>query len=674
MTRHAIILSSEEYKNYNDTVYCHADAMTFGETLIGYLDFKSSNIWIEMLYKDNLEFSSYCILKKIQEIVDKMNENDSILFFYAGHGTVYEDEAYLILPDTDGRNMSATAIKVGDIDSILSSKNINSIIILDACHSGISAARGKGFVDCITESMSCVFSACMRNQCSYSLEELEQGIFTYSLCNQLKKCEPMTNVYIEQIKIPVCDEVREIAERHGHEQIPTLIMKSIGNLAMAKRNNNLIEEEKLLVKNSKQELVEFKEVMEIISPDKVTNSPDGVVLPKKVNMPDLFQLIKNVKDTEIFKMQKYYCDDDFETSAEKVWTRAIFILKNRILALGQEFVADMLGINDYSFIANLPPYNCIILAYELGFINDLGKMQLLNSNDYINYFLGEGTQDEMPQDEANIIIKTCIKYILGFENDNFGLEFNDFRNRLRMSPIAEIVDVDMFDTCPYFFLKTTIRTLTNLIKDVEGMEFENVVNNMMVIVPKIWSKLYSDEKYYLGTVYVMHKSENHKEITKALYAVLMQVQGFDYVPENARSSAFVSSAKQLISVHFGINNFYHEPMAIENLRRLGTKFPQPALNTCVKAVLLVKLGNTYGVSWDAQHTADKLLDQLTVADWKKYLMTGLPQDDEILDCLTGPYKDSSMILRWKEMAKKYKLNEIDVSDKKIKMLLELDKW
>lgn len=214
----------------------------------------------------------------------------------------------------------------------------------------------------------------------------------------------MTDVYIEQIKIPVCDEVKEIAEKNGFEQIPTLIMKSIGNIPMAKRNNNLIEEENLLIQNNKQELVEFKDVMEIISPDKITNSPNGVTLPKKVNMPDLFGLIQNVKKTEIFKIQKYYCDDDFETSAEKVWTRAILVLKNRILALGQEFVADMLGINDYSFIADLPPYNCIVLAYELGFINDLGKMQLLISNDYINYYLKPNAEEELPQDEANIII------------------------------------------------------------------------------------------------------------------------------------------------------------------------------------------------------------------------------------------------------------------------------
>ncbi len=672
MTRYAIILSSEDYKNYSHTEYCHSDAITLQETLTGYLDFEISNIWCEILYVGNYEFTPNNILQRIQQVVDKMKDNDSILFFYAGHGMVYKDEAYLVLPDTDKSDISVTALRVGDVDKILSKKTKSSIMILDACHSGIDDVRGKSFAECITESMSCVFSACTKNQCSYSLKELEQGIFTYSLCEQLKKCTPMSKVYIETIKICVCDQVREIAESHGYNQVPTLSMRSIGNIEMATRNNNLIEEGMFLMKKDKQKSVQFKEVMEIISPDRITNSPYGVDLPKKVNMPDLFQVIQNIKDSEINKMKKYYCEDDFETSAEKVWTRAIFILRKRILALGKEFVADMIGINEYDFIANLPPYNCIMLAYELGFINDLGKMQLLISNNYINYFLGDDAQEEMPQDEANIIIKTCIKYILGFENDNFGLEFNDFRNRLRISPIAEIVDVEMFDTCPYFFLKTTIRTLTNLIKDVEGVEFENVVNNMMVIVPKIWDKLASEEKYYFGTIYVAHKSENHMEITKALHAVLMQVQGYDYVPENARSSAFISSAKQLISIHFGMNNFYTEPMAIENLRRLGTKFPQPALNTCVKAVLLVKLGNTYGVSWDAQDTADKLLDQLTIDDWKKYLMTGLPQDEEILCVLDGQYKEKALILRWEKIVQKYKLNEIDVSDKKVKRLLEIN--
>lgn len=140
MTRYAIILSSEEYKDYSDTVYCHADAMTFQETLIGYLDFDISNICMETLYENNSEFSSYCILNKIQQFVDKMNNNDSILFFYAGHGIVHENEAYLILPDTDSTDISSTAIKVEEIDKILSSKTINSIIILaSSCGSSSSA-------------------------------------------------------------------------------------------------------------------------------------------------------------------------------------------------------------------------------------------------------------------------------------------------------------------------------------------------------------------------------------------------------------------------------------------------------------------------------------------------------------------------------------------------------
>lgn len=674
MTRYAIILSSEKYRDYSDTDYCYSDAITLFETLTGYLDFEENNIWLETLYIDNPDFGSDNILLKIRQTVDSMSENDSILFFYAGHGMVYKGEAYLVLPDTSKKDLLHTALSIGSIEEILLSKNVNSILFLDACHSGLEnvSVRGKSFNDCIMETMSCVFSACTGNQCSYSLKDLEQGIFTYALCAQIKKCKPMTKVYVESLKIMVCDMVKEIADEHGYEQIPTLNMKSIGNKELATRNDNSIEDgEEFLYEENEHGLIEFKEVMEIVSPDKLMNSPHGIILPKKVNVSEIFPLIQNVKKTEIDKMQSYYISDDFETSAEKVWSRSILILQKRILGLGEEFVADMIGIDDYSFISNLPAYNCIILAYELGFIDDLGKMQLINSNNYINYFLSEDAIDEMPQDEANIVIKACIKYILGFKNDKFGLEFNDFRNRLRTSPIAEIVDVNMFETCPYFFLKTTIRALTNLIKDVEGIEFENVVNNMMVIVPKIWDKLQTDEKYYFGTVYVKHKSENHKEIAKALHAVLVQVKGYDYVPENVRSSAFISAAEQLISVHFGMNNFYNEPAAIEKLEKLGTKFPQPALNTCIKAVLFVKLGNCYGYSWGAQETANNLLDQLTRDDWKKYLTTGLPKHDDLLDYLIGKYRDPSMIVRWKEMVKQYRLSGIDVSDKKVRMVLDM---
>ncbi len=109
----------------------------------------------------------------------------------------------------------------------------------------------------------------------------------------------------------------------------------------------------------------------------------------------------------------------------------------------------------------------------------------------------------MPQDEANIIIKSCISYILYSNDDTFGLQFNDFREKLKTVRITEIFDDDetMFATCPYFYLKTTVRSLIKLLKETEGIEFENISINLNLIIPQIWKRLKTEEKRAFADAY-----------------------------------------------------------------------------------------------------------------------------------------------------------------------------
>ena len=131
------------------------------------------------------------------------------------------------------------------------------------------------------------------------------------------------------------------------------------------------------------------------------------------------------------------------------------------------------------------------LANDLGLIDNAGRRKLLSANEFYNYFLDKDIDEEMPQDEANIIIKSCIGYILYSNDDTFGLQFNDFREKLKTVRITEIFDDDetMFATCPYFYLKTTVRSLIKLLKETKGIEFENIIINLNLIVPQIWKIL-----------------------------------------------------------------------------------------------------------------------------------------------------------------------------------------
>lgn len=413
----------------------------------------------------------------------------------------------------------------------------------------------------------------------------------------------------------------------------------------------------------------YSELMRQLNPSTELCNPSGLNLPLVTNVSELVQFGVALPEPVRNKVAKYYQIGDFVTAANAVWDRAINLLRKRILSLGEEFVADMVESDDLDYVRNLPAYRVIDLAHDLGFIDKSGRRKLQSANEQYNFFNNTDAEDyeEMPQDEANIIIKNCISYILCTTDDSFGLQFNDFREKLKTGAITELYDDDkaMFATCPYFYLKTTVRSLLKLFRDTDGIEFDNVTRNMNAVFPVIWDRLKIEERRALADAYTDY-SESDDAREKIIKGVMLQVRGFDYVKENVRSRMYIQTAKKLIDIHFGMQNFYNEPRAIKDLEDLGTVIPKLALKECVTAILYVKLGNQYGTSWRAEEVADRMLSNLTEEDWITYLENYMIEEDHLLD---GIEQSRKMRNKWKEVVKSYNLKKLNIIAPKAKSLI-----
>lgn len=421
------------------------------------------------------------------------------------------------------------------------------------------------------------------------------------------------------------------------------------------------------------QVIKYSQLINELNPNPEICNPSGLQLPLETNVTELinYGIALNSRDQK--KITKYYNEHDFSTAAEKIWTRSISILRNRLLALGEDFVADMVETDDLDYVRNLPAFKVICIAHELGFIDKSGKRKLISANNYYNFYLGteDGVDEEMPKDEANIIIKACISYILYNNESTYGLQFNDFREKLKTSRITEIFsdDTAMFQTCPYFYLKTTVRSLIKLLKETEGIEFENITTNLGIIIPKIWQRLKTEEKIALADAYTYYVNIGDYTRIDALNKVLLKVQGFDYVKENVRSRTFITVANKLVDTHFAPNNFYNEPAVIKTLEGLGTSFPRLALKSCITSILYVKLGNSYNTCWDAEVVADRLLDRLTSDEWYIYLERYLKEEEYLLECIYGSNKVLKMYTNWKLLVKKYNLAALNINNSDIQKLL-----
>lgn len=448
------------------------------------------------------------------------------------------------------------------------------------------------------------------------------------------------------------------------------IIETIDEPCVTDKGGSILDNNFQLAPTESGDTFRYSELITILNPTPGLLNPSGMQLPIITDIKSLVPYAIAIPDKTRNKIVNYYMNCDFETSVEKIWQRAITILRKRILSLGEEFVADMVGIDESDYLQNLPPYTLICLAHELGFIDKSGKQKLLYSNDIFNHYAGNDADEyeEMPQDEANVVIKNCISYILCYDADSFGWQMNDFREKLKSGRITDLYeDVDtMFSTSPYFYLKTTVRSLLNLFRETEDIELENVTENMTILFPAIWENLKFEERRALADTYEFFNSKNDGVRTKSLANILLKVKGFDYVAENTRSRTFIKVANLLKSAHFEVNNFYNEPPHIKKLESLGTKIPDLALKECLTAIIFVKIGNSYGISWAAQPYADKLLSRITVEQWTTYLESYMKDEPDLVNYIKN---NQTIRNRWKDLVKEYKLKELNIVDATVKSIL-----
>ena len=677
MRRYAVFISCEEYKEFDNINFCHNDSARMVDTLVDYCDYDGKDIQLLSIYIDASENDVSYIYEKISGIINKMEKEDTFLFYFAGHGMLYKEDEYLILPNTVQNDIEKTALSLKYLNSILKKAKGNTFRILDACHSGkdVRGIRGNGFIREIIKSSWATLAACSENECSYSDDKLEHGIFTYYISDEIRKWKLGEKITFEALKISVCRDLQQWEEdkKNGHIQTPTLNGSIIGNADFAIRNEKEYEYalyDKGTVKEQKKEVLEVNTELSIVNNQSmVLWEPNaGIPISKSADVVEILRNDVQLKERELKGIYNNYQNESYEFAAEPLWNRTMSLLRKRVLALGEEFVSEMVGIDKIEYVRELPEFEVINLAMELGFINNTGKMRLMHSYETITHYLQRDVEDEMTKSEVESIIRACVQYVLGIDESEIVFEYNDFRTSLKLEKFdRDSTKIEMLKNSPYFYKRTTIRTFVNLISTTEGAEFENVITNFDVVLSAVWDELSSDDKYFVGITYSKYVNKGAKEYIVPIKNALIKVGGFDYVPENLRSLSFVSVAKKVKSVHYAMNNFYNEPSVVRELGRMGSKIPRPAIKEVISATFMILMGNSYGRSFDAVEPAKDILRKLTESDWVYYIEQCLPYDEEVLSKMQAGDERTG---RWCGIIEEFEIDKFDFSSTKVKEFIK----
>lgn len=370
-------------------------------------------------------------------------------------------------------------------------------------------------------------------------------------------------------------------------------------------------------------------------------------------------------------------DENYELVTSFIWLRSMSLLKKQLASLGPAFIGELLqrpDIDEYSDISTAVSDNeAISLARDLGVITAAQTMRLMQSQTTIAHFAGgseEYLDDEhemMTREEAISCLRVTVQAVLGQQGLATASDFRIFRDKLSTVTLtATSPDVEKLGSSPYFFMKTAIGILIALLKTSKGAELEHASRNALAIIPTYWDNLKKPERWQIGQAYAEEFSEGHQPAVKALQAVLLAVKGFDYVPENLRSSTFIKVANSVIQAHQALNNFYNEPAPMRELASLGSSIPSPALASCMTAILCVKMGNPYGTSHLAQHSADQLIKTISKDRWIYYIDERLEQDRIIL----SKFLSDAPLKRWVSLIKSVKIDPADIDTVRCRRLIE----
>lgn len=396
----------------------------------------------------------------------------------------------------------------------------------------------------------------------------------------------------------------------------------------------------------------------------------------EVNPSQIIEKALQLSEKDRNQLRVGFQSGSYEMATAYLWKKTLDSLKKQLGSVGLSFVSELLGrvggmeLIDYR---EIPDYDALRLAEELGLVTGSNAFRLKQSMEMVNFYAsGDMNQDSsegMNVAEAASILYACVKGVLSQERFDAVLDFKLFRDDLEGRTMSESDDyIQKLITMPYFYKRTTVSILISIIEKDSGAQLENALANANQIIPIIWDSIHSDERFLVGRCYADMYAAGKTTALSGIKKILLKVKGFDYVPEDLRSRAFIAAANKIINAHFSFDNFYLEPAAVNSLYKMGSVIPTPALSSCVCALLCVRLGNIYGVSFDAQKTANQIMANITKERWEYYFKECFMSDDKVLMKLTI----SKIAERWVGMFNKEFYSELipSMKDKLVGSFLE----
>jgi len=244
--RYAVVVGVNDYSESGivNLSFCAADAEAFYDALLTYCEYDPEHVILfsDGTHEDAQKPLRSNILAAISDMSTRATKEDSILFFFAGHGTRDPRDSYLLTQEFRTTVVAETSIPMNTINEHFHQSNARfKMRFFDACHAGRIGARGTPVGPDIKKHFLVegegwsTLSACKEDQFAHEDAELGHGIFSYCLVKGLSGDAATTEqeVTLHSLSMYTITKTSEITKERGLLQTPVSDSYHAGNLVLA---------------------------------------------------------------------------------------------------------------------------------------------------------------------------------------------------------------------------------------------------------------------------------------------------------------------------------------------------------------------------------------------------------------------------------------------------------
>ncbi len=236
--KYAVVIGVNDYhESLGKLNYAEADAELVWKTLIERCGFQGPDILLLTDAGAGDNKPTYGNIHSwLSTWLERLEADDMILFYFAGHGRAQHGQTFLVPGDATMQTLDETGIPLKRLyDQLEKCKAGSKIVILDACRSGagrdILAMPVESLEQCAETQGVYTIASCEPDQISHEDQERGHGIFTWALTSAIAETDGV--ISLNSVYEKCCETVREWCAPKRLTQRPKKITENDFDIILA---------------------------------------------------------------------------------------------------------------------------------------------------------------------------------------------------------------------------------------------------------------------------------------------------------------------------------------------------------------------------------------------------------------------------------------------------------